>query len=97
MMRMTLKWMAGIFVALNLLTSCAGTYYVAEQPAEPYYVRPAAPYRGAYWVPGEYVWRGGRYVYVNGYWTRPRAGRVYTRGYWQSTPHGYSWHRGYWH
>ena len=76
--------------------SCTGTYYVADQPAEPYYVRPAVPYQGAIWIDGEYVLTGGRYHYVNGYWARPRAGRVYYRGNWSRGPRGYYWHRGYW-
>lgn len=95
-MKSLIKVFTCLSLAVNLLSGCAGTYYVTERPAEPYYVRPAAPYHGAYWVPGEYTWRNGRYVYVNGYWTRPHYGRTYTRGYWQSTSRGYTWHRGYW-
>ncbi len=95
-----MKALTKLFIGLSLvsgfLSSCAGTYYVAERPVEPVYVRPAAPYRGAYWVPGEYVWNRGRYVYVNGYWTRPRTGRAYVRGHWEGGPRGYVWHRGYW-
>ncbi|GAB2690197.1 hypothetical protein GCM10027037_11410 [Mucilaginibacter koreensis] len=95
-MKLIYKLIAGLALAGSMLSSCAGTYYVTERPAEPYYARPSAPYRGAYWVPGEYVWRNGRYIYVNGYWTRPRTNHTYIQGYWQATPRGYSWHRGYW-
>ncbi len=88
----------GLILALSasLFTSCAGDYYVAERPAEPVYVRPAAPYAGAYWVPGEWAWRGNRYVYVNGYYAKARANRVYVKGYWQPVRRGYAWRRGYW-
>jgi len=77
------------------MTSCAGTYYVAARPAEPVYARPVAPYYGAVWIDGDWVWRGGTYVYIRGHWARPQ-GRVWVRGYWESGPRGYWWHRGHW-
>lgn len=88
----------GIVLALtsSLFTSCAADYYVAERPAEPVYVRPVAPYPGAYWVPGEWAWRGNRYVYISGYYAQPRRGHVYVQGYWHPVRRGYAWHRGYW-
>lgn len=88
----------GILLALtgNLLTSCAGSYYVTSRPAEPYYVRPASPYAGAVWIDGEWVWRGGRYAYTGGHWERPRGHRAWVRGNWQSGSRGYTWHRGHW-
>ncbi len=95
-MKAVFKLLVSLSLAGGLLSSCASSYYVTARPAEPYYVRPVAPYHGAYWIPGEYVWRGGNYVYVNGYWTRPHYGRTYIRGYWQAGPRGYAWHRGYW-
>jgi len=78
------------------LTSCSGEYYVTDQPVEPVYDRPAAPYDGAIWIDGEWGWDGGRYNYVNGHWDRPRAGHTYVRGSWNHTGRGYSWHRGHW-
>ena len=89
----------GLMIALAgslFLSSCAGTYYVNERPAEPVYVRPAVPYQGAVWVEGEWVWNGGQYRYVNGYWARPRAGRAYVRGHWEQRGRGYVWFRGHW-
>jgi hypothetical protein len=44
------------------LSSCAGSYYVADQPVEPVYERPVAPYDGAIWIDGDWTWSGGRYV-----------------------------------
>lgn len=87
------------FAALGgalFFSSCAGSYYVSSTPEEPYYVQPVAPYQGAVWIPGEWTWSGGRYVYVRGYYTRPRAGRVWVRGTWNRGPRGYAWHRGHW-
>ncbi len=78
------------------LASCASEGYVVEQPVEPVYTRPAPPYAGAYWVPGEWAWSGGRYTYINGYYARPRRGHVYVQGYWQPVRRGYAWHRGHW-
>jgi hypothetical protein len=78
------------------MASCAGEYYVSDQPADVVYVRPAAPYPGAVWIEGDWIWSGGRYVHVNGHWARPRAGRVWVTGNWHRGPRGYAWHRGYW-
>lgn len=89
----------GIMCALAgsvFLASCASEAYVTEQPVEPVYTRPAAPYANAYWVPGEWVWRGNRYVYQNGYYAQPRARRVYVQGAWVHSNRGYVWRRGHW-
>lgn len=89
----------GMLLALGttlFLSSCAGAYYAEEEPAEPVYVRPVAPYAGAVWIDGDWGWRGGRYVYSRGYWTRPHYGRTYMRGNWERRGRGYTWHRGYW-
>lgn len=49
------------------------------------------------WMPVEYVWRGGRYLYMPGYWMiPPRNGHRYIQGYWQPTRGGYVWMSGYW-
>jgi len=89
----------GLLIALAgslFLSSCAGSYYVYDQPVEPVYERPVMPYPGALWIDGEWNWIGGRYVYTRGYWARPRSGRVYERGGWVRGPRGYAWHRGHW-
>ena len=89
----------GMMLALAgslFLASCAGSYYVYERPVEPVYARPMAPYPGAIWIEGDWVWQGGRYVYFRGHWDRPRVGRVWMRGAWERGPRGYTWHRGYW-
>ncbi|WP_183572205.1 hypothetical protein HDF18_03935 [Mucilaginibacter sp. X5P1] len=89
----------GILAALAgslFMSSCAGEYYVSNQPAEVYYARPAPPYAGAVWINGDWVWSGGRYVRHQGYWARPRSGRVYVAGNWYHGPRGFSWHKGHW-
>ncbi|MBK0378821.1 YXWGXW repeat-containing protein [Mucilaginibacter segetis] len=93
----TLSKLGAVFAVAGLLSlsSCAHDYYVAQQPVEPVYVQPAPPSARVVWVPGGWRWRGGRYVYVNGYYARPR-GRVYVKGHWEHTRHGYTWHKGYW-
>lgn len=90
------KLLIGLALAGGLLTACSGDYYVTDQPAEPVYSRPAAPYDGAVWVSGDWVWNGGRYVYRNGYYARPRSGRAWVAGSWERSNRGYHWRRGHW-
>lgn len=89
----------GILAALGgtlFLSSCAGEYYVSNQPAEVVYDPGAPPYAGAVWIEGDWIYTGGRYVRSRGYWARPRAGRSYVRGSWYHGPRGYAWRRGHW-
>jgi hypothetical protein len=95
-MKHLFKIFAGLGLAVSLLSSCAESFYVAERPVAPRYSTPRPPFRGAVWIPGEWVYRGGRYTYLTGYWAKPRVNHVYVEGYWDSTPRGYIWHRGYW-
>jgi hypothetical protein len=84
-------------LAASLFASgCYGAYYVTARPAEPYYVRPAAPFYGAVWIPGEWVWNGRGYAYISGHWVQPRPGRIYVAGHWNQGPRGYVWIKGYW-
>jgi len=94
----TLLKIGSLFViAISMfLSSCAGSYYVSDQPVEPVYERPVAPYAGAIWIDGDWVWRGGTYVYVRGHWDRDRPGRRWMRGSWERTNRGYRWRRGHW-
>ena len=78
------------------MSACTGSYYVAAQPVEPAYERPASPYAGAIWIDGEWTWSGDNYVYVRGHWERPRSGRTWVRGSWERGQRGYRWHRGHW-
>jgi len=84
-------------VAVTALTlySCAGGMVVTARPEPPVYVRPVPPHPGWVWVDGDWYWRGGRYVYRQGYWAEPR-GRVWIGGGWEHRGHGYYWRRGHW-
>jgi len=78
------------------LASCAGEYYVSDQPEDVVYERPAAPYDGAIWIEGDWVYSGGHYVRNHGHWARARSGHSYVAGHWEHSPRGYRWHRGHW-
>jgi hypothetical protein len=80
-----------------VLSSCTAEY-VGTRPAYDSDVAVGiAPGPGYVWVNREYVWRGGSYVAVPGYWARPsRPGRAWVAGGWYGYHGGYRWHRGYW-
>jgi hypothetical protein len=90
----------GLLVSLGatlFLSSCAGEYYVADQPADDVVYEPGPPpYAGAVWIDGDWVWSGGRYIHSRGHWDRARTGRTYVRGNWNHGPRGYAWHKGHW-
>ncbi len=89
----------GMMAALGgtlFLASCAGDYYVADQPADVVYERPAPPYDGAVWIEGDWYWSGGHYMHEHGHWARARNGRVWVQGNWEHSNRGYRWHRGHW-
>jgi hypothetical protein len=89
-------------VAFSILITTAITsdaqvrIFVRTRPVEPVIVRPAAPYRGAVWIPGEWQWRGGRYVYVNPHYVHARRGHVWTQGHWNNISGGSVWVAGRW-
>lgn len=56
-----------------------------------------APYVGAVWLPGHWVWRD-RWVWHRGYWGRPpHRGARWAPGGWDRDDDGWRWHRGDWH
>jgi hypothetical protein len=87
---------AAFFAASLSLTSCAGSYYVSDQPADVVYTRPGAPGPGYVWIDGDWIWSGGRYTWHEGRWDRPREGRTWHAGSWSHGARGYSWNRGHW-
>ena len=58
--------------------------------------RPALPTADSFFMPGQYVWRDGRYVYVAGYWARVQPGYVWVASHYRWTPYGYVYVAGYW-
>lgn len=90
------KIMIAGLLAVTLWSCGPGSVVVSTQPAPPVYVRPAMPHPGWVWVDGDYYYRGGRYVYRQGYWAAPRQGRVWMGGGWERRNNGYYWRRGHW-
>lgn len=69
--------------------------YRPQYPTRGYVGRPPS-YRHV-WIPGEYRWRGGQYVFMPGNWmVPPRKGMNYVPGYWQPSRGGYVWISGFW-
>ena len=90
-----------IFILIAVVTaisisSCEGSYYVSERPADVYYERPVAPGPDYVWISGDWVWTGGSYHWHHGYWDRPRTGHVWVEGSWHSDHKGYKWNHGHW-
>jgi hypothetical protein len=84
------------FSSLMLILQNCATHYVADVPVGPVEVQPVAPFYGAVWIGGDWVWRGGHHVWVGGHWDHPRAGRSWQAGEWRSGPRGHYWARGRW-
>jgi hypothetical protein len=97
-MKNILKFLFIIGMYTVMFSSCAtpSNVVVREKPAEPVFVRPAEPYRGAIFIPGEWVWRGRQYVYVQPHYVKPHRGRVWVPGQWTSARNGYVWQKGHW-
>ena len=93
-----LLFLLSLAAGIATFSGCGPTRYtVSTQPAVPYYARPAAPGAGYVWIDGDWYWRGGRYVYRNGYWAHPRGRhRVWVGGVWVHSGRGYYWRHGYW-
>lgn len=85
-------------IITSLFTACASQsrLYVSERPVAPVMVRPAPPYAGAVWIPEEYMWSGGSYVYVAPHYVHPRGGRNWAPGYWNTHRGRQVWVKGHW-
>jgi hypothetical protein len=72
------------------------TYY-PEPPAPPQVAPPGAqPNPDTFFMPGQWVWREGHYVWVAGYWARVQPGFVWVPGHYRWTPFGFVYVAGYW-
>ncbi|HYJ62475.1 MAG TPA: YXWGXW repeat-containing protein [Parafilimonas sp.] len=92
-----LFFLLALMIGMATFSGCGPTRYtVTEQPAAPYYARPASPGVGYVWVDGDWYWRGGKYAYRNGHWVRPRGHRVWVAGTWVHSGRGYYWRKGHW-
>ena len=71
--------------------------YCPEPPAPPNTAAPgAAPDADSFYVPGNWVWRDGRYVWAGGYWARVQPNFVWVPAHYRWTPYGYVFVPGYW-
>ncbi len=52
-------------------------------PPPPRYEAPPHARRGMAWVPGHWEWRGGRHVWIQGYWVKARPGYTYREPRWE--------------
>jgi hypothetical protein len=56
-----------------------------------------APFIGAVWIPGNWVWRD-RWSWNSGHWARPPHARSrWAPGSWHHDRRGWRWHDGHWH
>ena len=87
------RWVSGFWSTDNA-TEVA---YVPEPPA-PLELKPptAQPDPNTVFVPGYWVYTGGRYNWRAGYWSAYRAGRIWVAPRYQWTPSGYVFVDGYW-
>lgn len=96
------------FTVIFTLSSLLTLGFAAQSQAQVVVVKPKAPVvvvkkgprpsRHHVWVGGHYTWnaRRGKYVWVNGCWTRPRRGKVWVGGRWKRTRGGYVYVPGRW-
>ena len=77
----------------------ADVEYVQTAPPAPYTeVVTVSPGVGYVWLPGLWLWSGGRYQWRSGNWSRPPAGyNQWNRGGWNHQP-GRGWYHsgGHW-
>ncbi len=86
-----------LFAGFSNVTN-AQVIYVKVQPIDPVVTVPPQPSPRHVWIGGEYVVRGGSYVWQPGYWSLPPHGRrAWVRGHWATGPRGgYYWVAGHW-
>lgn len=65
-------------------------------PAEEVFPTSAAPGSGQFWVPGNWVYRDGRYRWRRGYWAPPPGDWIWIPDSYVWTPRGAIYANGYW-
>jgi hypothetical protein len=82
---------------LLLLLGCPPPIIRVRPPEPRVEVYGAPPYPEAVWRPGQWEYRRGTWVWVDGHWTRPpRPHAVWVPGQWEPRRGGWVWHRGHW-
>lgn len=54
----------------------------AAPPPEQVEVVGVAPYPGAIWIRGHWLWNGAAHVWMRGHWERGRVGMAWEHGHW---------------
>lgn len=88
-----------IFVCSLAFTAAAEAQVIIKvrPPAPVVKVRPVSPSPRHVWVTGNYVYRGGQYVYTDGYWAVPAySNAVWVDGHWRKKRGGWVWVPGHW-
>ncbi|MBC7536357.1 MAG: YXWGXW repeat-containing protein [Ferruginibacter sp.] len=89
-----------MLLSITLVCFLAGNAQVVikVRPGPPVIrVRPASPGPRHVWVNGNYIYRGGKYVYTDGYWSVPPPRyRNWREGHWKKRRGGWVWMPGHW-
>jgi hypothetical protein len=91
------QWVPGFWQEGDGAGKAKAVTYFPEPPTPPQ-VAPsgAPPAADTFYVPGYWVWNGGRYVWHAGYWARVQPGYVWVSAHYRWTPYGYVYVAGYW-
>lgn len=95
------KHIAVLILAGTISMGAASAAEIFARVAPPPPVRMGAvgvaPRLGYVWVNGYQEWRGGRYIWREGRWMRPRyPGGAWVEPRWERRRDGYGFVRGYW-
>jgi len=88
-----------LFLLSLLVSFIADAQFVIKvRPVAPVVrVHPLCPSPRHVWVNGEYIWRGDRYEYIEGYWGLPPEHRNHwIDGRWRHRRGGWIWIPGHW-
>ncbi len=97
MKKYAVKIMMMLAIAISFSACTQAQFVVKIRPAAPALrVRAACPVPGHVWVGGNYAWRGGQYVYTDGYWAAPMQGHHWAEGHWKHRRGGWVWVPGHW-
>jgi WXXGXW repeat (2 copies) len=92
------SWLA-LTLGIVSLAGCGGAAFYATTPPPPVRVeaRGIAPGQGFVWIDGYWGYRGGRYDWVPGRWTRPPHPRAqWVPGQWEHRGNKYRYREGHW-
>jgi len=87
------QWISGYWASVK----AEETEYLPEPP-ETVEVGPSsnAPSPDYIWIPGSWLWHGGRYAWRPGYWAVVHPDWIWVPSYYIWTPRGYIFTGGYW-